>query len=52
MLGVNNISYGVDYAANDMVTLIDRILAKSPGVSIIIESTTPMASSSTIVTDK
>ena len=52
MLGVNNISYGVDYAAKDMVTLIDRILAKSPGVSIIIESTTPMASSSTIVTDK
>lgn len=52
MLGINNISYGVDYAAKDMVTLIDRILAKSPGVSIIIESTTPMASSSTIVTDK
>ena len=51
MLGINNISYGVDYAANDMVTLIDRILAKSPGVTIIIESTTPMASSSTIVTN-
>ena len=51
MLGVNNIGYGVDYAAKDMVTLIDRILAKCPDVTILVESVTPMASSSTIVTD-
>lgn len=51
MLGVNNISYGVDYASKDMVTLIDRILAKCPDVTILVESVTPMASSSTIVTD-
>ena len=51
MLGVNNIGYGVDYASNDMVKLIDRILAKAPDVSILVEAVTPMASSSTIVTD-
>lgn len=52
MLGINNIAYGVDYASNDMVTLIDRILEKSPDVKIIIESVTPMAASSTIITNQ
>ena len=51
MLGVNNIGYGVDYASNDMVKLIDRILAKAPDVTILVESVTPMAASSTIITD-
>lgn len=52
MLGINNIAYGVDYASNDMVTLIDRILQKSPDVKIIVQSVTPMAFSSTIITNQ
>lgn len=49
MLGINNIAYGIDKATEDMVLLIDRILQKSPNVEIVIESVTPMASSSTII---
>lgn len=52
MLGINNISYGIDRATGDMVTLIDRILEKSPGVSIVIESVTPMAETSTILSNQ
>lgn len=52
MLGINNIGYGIDRATGDMVTLIDRILEKSPDVSIVIESVTPMAESSNILTNQ
>ncbi len=51
MLGINNIGYGVSRAKEDMVTLIDRILAKAPGCQIYIQSVTPMASSSIIVSE-
>ena len=52
MLGINNISYGVENASNDMLRLIDNILAKSPDVQIVIQSVTPMSESSNIVTNK
>lgn len=48
MLGMNNISFGVNNATGDMVTLIDRILEKSPDVAIIVQAVTPMTSTSTI----
>ncbi len=48
MLGINNVSFGVDKASADMVTMIDLILDKSPDVSIIIEAATPMTSTSTL----
>ncbi len=50
MLGINNIGYGVSRAKEDMVKLIDRILQKTPGCQIYIQSVTPMAETSTIVT--
>lgn len=50
MLGINNISYGVSRAKEDMVKLIDRILQKAPGCQIYIQSVTPMAETSTITT--
>lgn len=49
MLGINNISFGVDSAVADMIELISRIQEKSPDVQIIIQSVTPMAETSTIV---
>ena len=43
MLGMNDIGlYGVDGAADAMITLTDRIKQKSPDVQIYIESVTPM----------
>lgn len=48
MLGMNNISFGIENATNDMVTLMDRILEKSPDVTLIIQAVTPMTSSSRI----
>lgn len=51
MLGINNIGYGVTRARDDMVLLIDRILQKAPGCQIYIQSVTPMAETSTIVTN-
>lgn len=48
MLGMNNISFGLDNATEDMVTLIDRILEKSPDLTIIVQAVTPMTSTSTI----
>jgi len=49
MLGINNISFGVDYAIGDMFTVIQNILAKSPDVNILIESVTPMTTTSNIL---
>jgi len=52
MLDINNISFGVDRAVADMLTLIDRIYALSPDVKIVIESVTPMAPTSTIISNR
>lgn len=49
MLGINNISYGLERSTGDMVTLINRILAKSPEVTIYIQSVTPMSPKSNIL---
>ena len=46
MLGMNCIAGGVDRACQDLVTLIDEILAKSPQAAILVESVTPMTASS------
>lgn len=51
MLGMNNISFGIENATNDMVTLMDRIQEKSPDVTLIIQAVTPMTSSSRIYSD-
>lgn len=52
MLGINNISFGVERATADMMTLIERILELSPNVKIMIQSVTPMASTSSILSNK
>ncbi len=46
MLGMNNISFGIERATGDMVKVIDSILAENPDVNIIIESVTPMTKTS------
>lgn len=51
MLGVNNISFGIDKATGDMVTLIRNILAQSPNVSIYVQSVTPMSKESNILSN-
>ena len=49
MLGINNISFGLERSTGDMVTLINRILAKSPDVTIFIQSVTPMSAKSNLL---
>ena len=46
MLGMNCIAGGVDRASQDLVTLVDQILAKSPEAAIFIQSVTPMTAAS------
>ena len=46
MLGMNNLSGGVSYAANDLVEVIRSILSVSPDVAIVVESVTPMTKDS------
>ena len=46
MLGMNNISFGLEDSTGDMVKLIDRILEKSPDVAIVIQAVTPMTAAS------
>ena len=46
MLGMNCIAGGVDRASQDLVTLVDQILAKSPEAAIFIQSVTPMTADS------
>ena len=48
MLGVNSISFGVDDCVNDMVSLVEKIEAKSPDSVIILQSVTPMTADSPI----
>lgn len=53
MLGMDNIGYlGIDRAAADMITIIGNITAKTPDVTIVIQSVTPMADSSTSYSSK
>ncbi|MDO5124322.1 MAG: GDSL-type esterase/lipase family protein [Eubacteriales bacterium] len=50
MLGMNDLGmYGIDDTLVNYETLTDRILEKSPGVKIIIESMTPMTETSNIL---
>ena len=50
MLGMNDLAlYGPQGAADNLVTLLDLILAKTPGIEIFIQSMTPVAKDSTIV---
>ena len=46
MLGMNCIAGGVDRACQDLVTLIDTILAKSPEATILVQPVTPMTETS------
>ncbi|MBR5533361.1 MAG: hypothetical protein IKU62_00730 [Ruminiclostridium sp.] len=46
MLGMNCIAGGVDRACQDLVTLIDTILAKSPEATILVQPVTPMTATS------
>ena len=50
MLGMNDLAlYGPQGAVDNLVTLLDLILAKTPGIEIFIQSMTPVAKNSTIV---
>jgi len=46
MLGMNNMSKYVDGAINDLVTVCTRIQEKVPGITIVVESVTPMTENS------
>lgn len=48
MLGVNSLALGFDNCVSDMVSLINKILEKSPEATIIIQSVTPMTKDSPI----
>ena len=47
MLGMDNIAYGIERSTGDMVQVINSIQEKNPKVTIVVESVTPMADSST-----
>lgn len=50
MLGMNDIAvYGVDGAVTNYQTLLERILAKSPGLTIYVQSMTPTTSTSNLL---
>ncbi len=46
MLGMNDISYGVERVTADYIQLLDRIQAAAPGVQIYVQSVMPMLSTS------
>ena len=46
LLGMNDLSYGVDISVERYQTLIQRIFQQAPDVQIFIQSTTPMTKSS------
>ena len=49
MLGMNDIGlYGIDASVKNFETLVNRIKEKSPDVQIVVQSMTPMTSTSTI----
>lgn len=49
MLGMNDLSYGIDSTITRYQTLVDQILEKSPDVEIFVQSMTPMTSTSTLM---
>lgn len=52
MLGMNDIGlYGIDDTVKNYETLINAIVEKSPNVQIVVQSMTPMTSTSTILGD-
>lgn len=52
MLGMNDlVVYGIDGAVDNYKTLIDRIVAKSPGIEVYVQSMTPMTSTSNLIGD-
>lgn len=53
MLGMNDLSYlGPEGGADSLVQLVDLILERNPNLTVVIESMTPMADSSTSYTEK
>ena len=53
MLGINNLAYtGPQGGADSLAKLMDMILEKSPDLTVIVESMTPMADSSTSYSDR
>lgn len=53
MLGMNDIAvYGVDGAVENYRTLLGRILAKSPGLTVYVQSMTPTTSGSNLIGEK
>lgn len=49
MLGMNGLTYSVDYTMERTERMVDNILAKNPGVNIIMESVTPMTNNSYLI---
>lgn len=50
MLGMNDIAlYGIDASVSNMVTLIQRIQSATPGLTVYVQSMTPMTSTSNIL---
>lgn len=52
MLGMNDLSYGIDASIGRYETLVQRILEKSPEAKIFVQSMTPMTATSNILNDK
>lgn len=52
MLGMNDLSYGIEPTIERYQTLVERIINKSPDVKIFVQSMTPMTATSNIINDK
>lgn len=52
MLGMDNISYGIDRSTGDMYKVISSITERNPKVKIVVQSVTPMAEESGSYTEK
>lgn len=52
MLGMNDIAlYGLDGSVANLVTLIQKILANTPGLQVFVQSMTPITSTSDLLSD-
>lgn len=52
MLGMNDIAvHGIEESVDNLSTLLDRILAKCPGIEIYVQSMTPMTAASSLSGD-
>lgn len=49
MLGMNGLTYPVDYTMERTEKMVDNILKKNPGVNIIMQSVTPMTNNSYLI---